>query len=620
MGTFSKSILRVAKGAMDAFGTFPSAIASALAFSIITAIRIYLDWPQQEEYNFLFNCLHWAFGFGAVFGIAAVTYVRSRKNSKKDFALANLVTGAIIVVIFLLLYFFGGREPLPDDYFRYMRLTDISIARMTAISFVVAVAFVIFAGLPRKNPNMTRSIFMTQKAFITAAIYGGVMMGGTSAVAGAIQALLYNEMSYKVYQYLGTIVGFLTFTIFAGYFPDFTKAEEDEKRKSAQTQSRFMEVLFSYIMVPIALALTVVLLLWTVRTVMEGIGSSFVRLSSIATGYAVGGIWLHIMVAEHENGLAKFYRRVYPIAALLILGFEAWALVVQLGKFGMKTTEYFFLITWLVAVISVLLIILQKERAYIKISMLTALASLIAVLPLAGYHSLPARLQSQRLEKLLLSANMLQAGAIVPGSESLDKELREQITDSVSFLAYQYDADLPDWFDRNYANYKDFKDTFGFEQVWPQYGDYIPPSNYVATFLNLEPSAIDISDYDWAFNLLDFSKNGEGVAELKGVNGSYVVEWILEEYNGSIPRLRISLNDQTILDESMKGYVDRISEKYPPAAYQPRTVGLGDMSERFVNDKIEILVVFNSTEISLDTKNDRITYWLSLNSMYLKEK
>lgn len=620
MGTFSKSILRVAKGAMDAFGTFPSAIASALAFSIITAIRIYLDWPQQEEYNFLFNCLHWAFGFGAVFGIAVVTYVRSRKNSKKDFALANLVTGAIIVVIFLLLYFFGGREPLPDDYFRYMRLTDISIARMTAISFVVAVAFVIFAGLPRKNPNMTRSIFMTQKAFITAAIYGGVMMGGTSAVAGAIQALLYNEMSYKVYQYLGTIVGFLTFTIFAGYFPDFTKAEEDEKRKSAQTQSRFMEVLFSYIMVPIALALTVVLLLWTVRTVMEGIGSSFVRLSSIATGYAVGGIWLHIMVAEHENGLAKFYRRVYPIAALLILGFEAWALVVQLGKFGMKTTEYFFLITWLVAVISVLLIILQKERAYIKISMLTALASLIAVLPLAGYHSLPARLQSQRLEKLLLSANMLQAGAIVPGSESLDKELREQITDSVSFLAYQYDADLPDWFDRNYANYKDFKDTFGFEQVWPQYGDYIPPSNYVATFLNLEPSAIDISDYDWAFNLLDFSKNGEGVAELKGVNGSYVVEWILEEYNGSIPRLRISLNDQTILDESMKGYVDRISEKYPPAAYQPRTVGLGDMSERFVNDKIEILVVFNSTEISLDTKNDRITYWLSLNSMYLKEK
>lgn len=620
MGTFSKSILRVAKGAMDAFGTFPSAIASALAFSIITAIRIYLDWPQQEEYNFLFNCLHWAFGFGAVFGIAAVTYVRSRKNSKKDFALANLVTGAIIVVIFLLLYFFGGREPLPDDYFRYMRLTDISIARMTALSFVVAVAFVIFAGLPRKNPNMTRSIFMTQKAFITAAIYGGVMMGGTSAVAGAIQALLYNEMSYKVYQYLGTIVGFLTFTIFAGYFPDFTKAEEDEKRKSAQTQSRFMEVLFSYIMVPIALALTVVLLLWTVRTVMEGIGSSFLRLSSIATGYAVGGIWLHIMVAEHENGLAKFYRRVYPIAALLILGFEAWALVVQLGKFGMKTTEYFFLITWVVAVISVLLIILQKERAYIKISMLTALASLIAVLPLAGYHSLPARLQSQRLEKLLLSANMLQAGAIVPGSESLDKELREQITDSVSFLAYQYDADLPGWFDRNYANYKDFKDTFGFEQVWPQYGDYIPPSNYVATFLNLEPSAIDISDYDWAFNLLDFSKNGEGVAELKGVNGSYVVEWILEEYNGSIPRLRISLNDQTILDESMKGYVDRISEKYPPAAYQPRTVGLRDMSERFVNDKIEILVVFNSTEISLDTKNDRITYWLSLNSMYLKEK
>ena len=620
MGTFSKSIIKVAKGAMDAFGTFPAAIASALAFSIVTAIRIHLDWPQQEEFNFLFNCLHWAFGFGALFGIAAVTYVRTRKNSVKDFTLANLFTAAVITVIFLLLYFFGGREPLPDDYFRFMRLADISIGRMTALSFAVAVAFVIFAGLPRKNPNMTRSIFMTQKAFITAAIYGGVMMGGTSAVAGTIQALLYNEMSYKVYQYLGTIVGFLTFTIFAGYFPDFSKAEEDEKRKSAQSQSRFMEVLFSYIMVPIALSLTVVLLLWTVRTVMEGIGSSFVRLSSIATSYAVGGIWLHIMVEEHNNGLAKFYRRVYPVAALLILGFEAWALVVQLGRFGMKTTEYFFLITWVVAVVSVLLIILQKERAYIKISILTALAALIAVLPLAGYHTLPARLQSQRLEKLLISANMLQAGAIVPGSESLDKELREQITDSVSFLAYQYDAELPDWFDRDLANYRDFKDTFGFEQAWPQYDEYIPPSEYVSTFLTLEPVAIDVSGYDWAFNLLDFSKKGEGAAELSGRNGTYLVEWILDETNSTAPRLRISLDDKIILDEVMQSYVDRISEKYPPAAYQPRTVGLEDMSERFDSENIEVLVVFNTSEINLDAKNDRITYWLSLNSIYLKEK
>ena len=620
MGTFSKSIIKVAKGAMDAFGTFPAAIASALAFSIVTAIRIHLDWPQQEEFNFLFNCLHWAFGFGALFGIAAVTYVRTRKNSVKDFTLANLFTAAVITVIFLLLYFFGGREPLPDDYFRFMRLADISIARMTALSFAVAVAFVIFAGLPRKNPNMTRSIFMTQKAFITAAIYGGVMMGGTSAVAGAIQALLYNDMSYKVYQYLGTIVGFLTFTIFAGYFPDFSKAEEDEKRKSAQSQSRFMEVLFSYIMVPIALSLTVVLLLWTVRTVMEGIGSSFVRLSSIATSYAVGGIWLHIMVAEHNNGLAKFYRRVYPVAALLILGFEAWALIVQLGRFGMKTTEYFFLITWVVAVVSVLLIILQKERAYIKISILTALAALIAVLPLAGYHTLPARLQSQRLEKLLISANMLQAGAIVPGSESIDKELREQITDSVSFLAYQYDAELPDWFDRDLANYRDFKDTFGFEQAWPQYDEYISPSEYVSTFLTLEPVAIDVSGYDWAFNLLDFSRKGEGAAELSGRNGAYLVEWILNETNSSVPRLRISLDDKIILDEVMQSYVDRISEKYPPTAYQPRTVGLEDMSERFYSDNIEVLVVFNTAEINLDAKNDSITYWLSLNSIYLKEK
>lgn len=620
MGAFSKSVSRIARGAMDAFGTFPASIASALAFSIVTAVRIFIDWPQQEAYNFLFNCLHWALAFGAVFGLASVVFVRSRKNGLKCFTAANLATAGAVVIVFVILYFFGGREPGADDYYKYVRLAEIAVSRMSALTFAVVVAFVILAGIPKKDPNMSRSLFMTLKAFVTAAIYGGVMMGGTSAVAGAIQALLYNDMSYKVYQYLGTIVGFLTFTIFAGFFPDFSKQEEDEKRIAAQTQSRFMVVLFSNIMVPIVMALTVVLLLWTGKTVFEGVGSSFIRLSSIASSYAIGGIWLHMMVAEHDNGMARFYRRVYPIAALVILGFEAWALVVQLGQYGMKTTEYFFIIVWVVAVASVVLIILRKEKAYREIMLISALAALISVSPVAGYHTLPARMQSGRLEGLLLEAGMLEDGRIVPGSENLDLDIREGITDSVSFLAYQEDAKLPDWFDRELRDDTVFRKTMGFAQVWPKYDDYVPPSEYMGTVLTLEPAVIDISSYDWAANLMDMYGKGQGRTEFEGTKGTYLIEWLTEEGSGNIPKLRIYLNDEIILEESMKGYLDTVSEKYPPAQHQPRSVGLEDMSVRFENDKLDVLLVFSTTEINLDVKNDILNYWLSLNSLYFIEK
>jgi hypothetical protein len=61
MSAFTRSILQVFKGAAQAFQAFPAANASALGFAVVTLVRIHMDWPQQEAYNFLFNCLHLSF-------------------------------------------------------------------------------------------------------------------------------------------------------------------------------------------------------------------------------------------------------------------------------------------------------------------------------------------------------------------------------------------------------------------------------------------------------------------------------------------------------------------------------------------------------------------------------
>jgi hypothetical protein len=76
MNAFSKSISKIFKGAMEAFKTFPASIANAIAFSVVTAVRIQLDWPEQEPYNFLFNCLHWSFAAGAILSLTAAAAAR----------------------------------------------------------------------------------------------------------------------------------------------------------------------------------------------------------------------------------------------------------------------------------------------------------------------------------------------------------------------------------------------------------------------------------------------------------------------------------------------------------------------------------------------------------------
>ncbi|WP_019229390.1 DUF4153 domain-containing protein [Sedimentibacter sp. B4] len=305
MNVLKRAVSQIQKGAVKSFQTFPAAIANALAFSLVTIVRIHLDWPEQEAYNFLFNCLHWAFALGAILSLAAITAAKSRIGDKKSFMTANVVGVLAAASAFLLLYAFGGTDP-EFTGIRYKTISIIAASRVGVLMLVSFLTFIVMAGYPKDQSDFAHSYFMTHKAFFIAILYGIVIMSGTSAVAGAIRALLYREMSSKVYMYIGTISGFLAFTIFLGYFPDFSKGNVDEHRAVAQKQPRFVEVLFQYIMVPIVLAMTVVLLIWAGKTIVGGMRANFIRLSSIATSFAVSGIWLHIMVTHNETAIAKF--------------------------------------------------------------------------------------------------------------------------------------------------------------------------------------------------------------------------------------------------------------------------------------------------------------------------
>jgi len=622
MNAFTRSISKVFEGAIGTFKTFPASILSAVGFAVVTMIRIQLDWPEQEAYNFLFNCLHLAFAVGAIFSLAAITAAKVKFNTAKAFLTANLLGAVSIVVAFLLLYFFGGSAP---DRFANMivRVSGLAAARVTVVMAVSLLSFIVLAAQPKEQSDFSRAFLMTHKAFFIALIYGAVIMAGTSGVAGAIQALLYRQMSSKVYQYIGTLVGFLTYTIFVGYFPDFRKGIVDERRENLQKQPRFIEVLFEFIMIPIALALTVVLLIWTGKTLVEGQGASFMRLSGIAASYAVGGIWLHVMVTHNTSNLAKFYRRYYPFAALLILAFEAWALIVQLNQYGMKMVEYSFLLIWIVAVAAVVLLILKKDRSHVLIVLLVCATAVVSVMPLVGYHSLPVRAQISRLERLLVTENILQGEQLVPVTAEPERSVREAITDSVTFLAYAESAKLPGWFNDQLGQPASFKDQLGFEQIWPEPEDYFGegPQEIMNVNLMLANGAFEIDDYRWAIKLQNYEGKFPNSATtiVEGDRGTYKINWITDPMSG-MPSLQISLNDQVILEENMRAYFDRISESYDLGQRNYNEATLEEMSHKLETPEIEVLLVFSNVDFSVNVKEDQMRYWINLDMMYMKEK
>lgn len=611
MDSLRLTMEKVFKGAGKSFSRFPAAIISALIISITAIVRITMKWDVQKSYSLLFSSIQMAFVFGGVFSMAAVMLDEVKTDKKKSFFMAANITGLILAAIsFLLLYFYGGR--IAEDQTAY--LLNIASGRISVGIFISAVAFVYIMSKSKQMNRFSDSFFVTHRAFVVSVIYGLVIMLGVSGVLGAFEALVYRGMDNRIYQYLGVIVGFLTYTIFLGYFPNFREVDNEVEIAKVTQQPRFIVVLFDYILVPIMMALTVVLLIWSVRVILRGVDVSFSRLSGIASSYVIVGIWLHIMVAKYESKTGEFYKKVYPLAGILILTFEAWALFGQIAKFGFKTDEYSFLMIWIFALISVLLLVFLKEEAYRKIAVVAVVISIIWVLPIIGYEDITFKSQVNRLEELLTTEGFLVNDHIMAKDGEVEYETRSEITSAVDFIARSEKVNKPNWFEKNLDDGEVFRDTFGFQKT---YGSYPDDLQYSSIDMRLMTEIIDISDYSLSLNRNIHEMTGRFIV-FEGGKGTYGI-MISNEATG-IPKITVKLDERIIIEEDMGQYLADLMSQYTAEGNTQLEGTFEQMSLILEEEDISILLVFNNISAHSDKIRNTIDYYTDFQGIYIREK
>lgn len=611
MDSLRLTIEKIFKGAVKSFDRFPAAIISAIVISMTAIVRITMEWDVQASYSLLFDSIQISFFIGAVFSMAAIILDEIKSDKKKSFFMVANSLGILVAGIsFLLLYFYGGRDSVDQTVY----LSSIALGRASVAIFVSVVAFVYIMSKSKLVGSFSDSFFITHRAFTVSTIYGLVIMMGVSGVLGAFQSLVYKNMDYRVYQYLGVVVGFLTYTIFLGYFPRLRDVDNADEIENIKEQPRFIFVLLDYILIPIMMALTVVLLVWSVRVMLKGIDVSFNGLSGIASSYVIIGIWLHIMVAKHETKVAEFYKKAYPIAGILILIFEAWALFVQLSKFGLKTAEYSFLMIWIFAMISVLLLIFLKHRAYRMIAITAVVIAIIWILPIVGYQDITFNSQVKRLEKILINQEMLVNNTIIAKDREIEQLTKGEITDAVDFISYSDKLNTPDWFKKDLNDGDVFKDTFGFEKT---YGLYPEESGYNSTNIRLITDVIDISDYSLSLNT-EFKRETEPFDVFPGENGNY--EIMLSNEPGGIPKITVKLEERIIIEEDMSQYLLDVISEYPLQGNRQIEASFEDMNMMIEGEDLSILLVFNNINIYDGEKEGQAEYYVDFQGIYVRFK
>lgn len=590
---FLKSILGVLSGGMRALYRYPASMLCAVTVAVLATISI-----AYNQNDMLINSLQLVFVFGTFFNMAVAAGLQKLKANFIFDLIINAVGILITILVFILVYF-------PSQY-----ISEINTARLIIFSFLSVIAFILIASAKTDKFDFNKMLFMFHKSLIIAAVYTLVIMLGLFFVVFAFKSLIYSELSEDIYSYIAIYSVLLGYAFFLGYFPSFKNDEDDEAILRATKYPRFIEVLLQYILIPILAVLSLVLFIWTVKIVISNELPPFEQLSGIFTGYSLFGIWLYIMISPYTNRITVIYRRVFPIATLVFLAFEGYAIIQQIINNSITDAEYIISLIWIFTVLSSIAFIIFPVRKNRLTGYIAIIILALSVMPILGFIDFPVSVQVRRLEAVLIRNNMFKDNKIVKATNISEKD-KTVISESVHYLAGAESTRMPKWLDNKEEYLYNFKEVFGFEQTNDNYPDYY---NEETLYMTLEASYFNSSQYQYFIS--DNNYNSNISVNLEGNLNTYTVS-----YNNSNekPELIVMSDSTNILSINLGEYLNDLYSKYRNENYKSETYPIEVMSVKEETDGLKIMVVFNSITIRKDLNTNNMIYETDLNGIFLGE-
>ena len=473
--------------------------------------------------------------------ILAVAILKQKYYSKQLWA---CFVGALICAVFQVLYqrFFekkkirlllmGGGILLSLGYYLILQ-TAQSVTLEIRIRTIVALIALFFAfiWIPvfRSRYSFNESFMVVFKSFFLSVFYSTIIFGGCTLIFVAIDALIV-RIPEKSYMYMADFVFVLFAPVFflslIPIFPGKTEENMEENEiilqeeilKKASGCPRFLDVLISYIIIPLTAAYTVILVLYVFLNIRGEFWTNNL-LEPLLVSYSLIVILVYILSSRLENTFAGFFRKVFPKILIPIVLFQIVSSVLNIGDTGIIHTRYYVILFGIFAVLSGLVMSIFPVRNNGIIAALLMGFSLISIIPPVDAFTISRISQTGILESVLERNGMLSENGITANSELTDAD-KAKIVDTVEYLAAMGYTEKISWFPPNFSIYEDFSDTFGFDQ----FGSVTKADVSVYVYRKAL-SPIDISGYDFLFeDNVSTGDSGNETYEFSDAKGSYTIE------------------------------------------------------------------------------------------------
>lgn len=502
-----------------------------------------------EDYSSLDTDVLSRFMFTGIFGGLLATVVRfmlERFEGIKNSYIFYLLT----LVLTVAYYYFMTNDEFTS--FMFIHLLVISFALFAAYLYLPSYKDAVNFG------NVALAHF---KAAFTAILYGIVLYLGIIAIIGAIDVLLY-DIDYKSYAHAANII-FIFFTplYYLSLLPKFNSRNDEDsgKKDISYIYPKFLDILVSYITIPLITAFTGVLIIYFIKILVTGVWPVG-QVGPMVLGYSAAGYFIYILSSNLDNKFAVIYRKLFPRILLPLVVMQLVSSYIRIDAYGITESRYYVVLFGIFSIVCALTLILSKRKNPNTIVLLSAIFAILSIVPPVNAFTVSKNSQGKRLEEILVRNNMLINGEIVQKSDIANDDKFEitNISNYMYGMGYLDDMEwYPDQYEENY--YGNFKNIYGFEQYYrgyPGHEDIL----YVNTMLD-ESESIDIKGYDVFLKVYIHNKKDpvDNIGEFKLNGKDYKIGQVFDEVGYTT--ITISDNTGRILEIPTKDFIDSLLEK-----------------------------------------------------------
>ncbi len=476
-------------------------------------------------------------------------------------------------------------------------------ARTTVLMFALMFAYMLMPAI-KSRISFNESFMAVFKALFQSFFYAAVFFIGCSLIIAAFDTLIspvgsdaYLHMANVVFVLLAPVLLLSLIPVYPGRrSPGKGTAPEGFLHEEAIARAvycpKFLEILISYIIIPLAAIFTVILVLY----IFLNIGGDFWRnnlLEPLLISYAISIMLILFLAARLSNRVAVLFCKIFPKVLVPVVVFQLIASTFILRDTGVTHARYFVIIFGIFAACAGVLLSIDPLRRSGSAAALLITFSIVAVTPPVDAFTVSRVSQRQRLETVLNQNDMLQNNTLIPAADISEAD-EEAIASSLEYLYRMNAIGKLAWLPAQFDYYADFENAFGFSRYGTpgKTGRYIyvqAPSGLPADIAGYEILTTASVNANVSVNatICEFDKGGNTYILLETSRGGRA-HLILSEKGG---------------EELISFDTDEIFARYSEFDDEPLPLSAQQAIFAVENDRAKLMLFIQHATVNTDSAN-----------------